>query len=105
MMLQEEKKQLTLQETKDIILKWINSCDTSEQLNILALPIERFWLTPFRSTPKNKKTKSELLEYEIVFNEIADAITTKRLLVVRNNPPLSIPTLDAYSPQLNDIID
>lgn len=40
---------MTLQETADTLIKWCNSCDKFEQVELLDSLVERFVIHPFRS--------------------------------------------------------
>lgn len=100
---------------KHIILKWVNSCETSEQLDLISKPVEKFWLRPFCTYIKRPTLISILFGYQIaqddsapyisIYREIADAIAARRLVVFNSRSHSGASILDAYSPQLKDIID
>lgn len=81
---------MTLQETKEIILKWIASCESSEQLDILVDVRSSHLYNRFVKEADNRT----IIELNEAMIELEAAILKKRLSIV--TPPLSAPILDAY---------
>lgn len=93
---------MTLQETKDIILKWIASCETSEQTSLLEDAIKNFWIKPFEIESTKKKVSITLIEVQSTRYDLIQAIETKKitLAVSGRQSDTGVPTLDRYNPEL-----
>lgn len=79
---------MTLQQTSDIILKWISSCHTSEQLDLLVPVVTSHIVTPFQ----NKVPELDLL---LVKEDLVNAISDRQRMIIHRQPS-GVPTLDAY---------
>lgn len=67
---------MTLKETQEIITKWIESCQTSEQLDLLLEVMDKFVFERFANI-------SPLIELEAAKSDLKDAWLVRKLLVVR----------------------
>lgn len=70
---------MTLQETKEIVLRWLNGCETKPQLDLILEVIDRFVYKRFEGVvPK--------LDLDIAKTELQEAWLDRKLMVVKNNP-------------------
>lgn len=67
---------MNLQQHKEIILRWINSCETSEQLDLLLEVIVEF-------VTKRFEGRAEPLELSITKDDLSNALTDKKMDIVR----------------------
>lgn len=87
---------MTLRQTREIILTWIDSCTTSEQLDILVGVVDSYVAKRFEDD--NGVTEFEL---SICVSDLTNAINNRRLIVVRDGLDKRMeeeqtPTLAAY---------
>lgn len=79
---------MTLKETVEIILKWVKSCETSEQVNLLENASTQ-WTDPF-------KKNMPVFEFELSMLALKIAIDDQKLVV--NKPTeTGVPTLDLHN--------
>lgn len=69
---------MNLQQTKEIILKWIKSCETDEQLDLMNDVVDRFIVNHSWSCDMSG------YEYRTVIMEIGEQIQIQRKMVVLN---------------------
>lgn len=67
---------MTLQETQEIITRWIDSAETAEQLDLLVEIMDKFVFERFANI-------SPLIELESAKSDLKDAWLVRKLLVVR----------------------
>lgn len=79
------KKPLPLFETKMALLRWINSADTSEQIELLELFINELIIPKFEKELKSKKGTEDkaVLKYDFEISkiELAEAIQNRKLIL------------------------
>ena len=66
-------KNMDIQQQKEILLKWIRSCQTAEQLDLLARIVTEFVIKRFSD-------KIEFYEMELAKGELSDAIIEQRVI-------------------------
>jgi hypothetical protein len=66
---------MTLQETKDIITLWINSCTTSEQLDLLLEVMDKFIFERYAGTVG-------VVEMDMAKTDLNETWLTRKLMVV-----------------------
>lgn len=73
---------MTLQETKDIITVWINSCTTSEQLDLLTEVIKRFVVDRFTG-------QVDMMDMVMAETDLNEALSNQKLIVasLQNKTP------------------
>lgn len=69
---------MTLQETKEIIKRWLLSCETSEQLDLLLEVMDKFVFDRFAGS-------SPMVDLEMAKTELKEAWMDQKLLVVKNH--------------------
>lgn len=76
---------MNIREHQEIITKWIESCKTSEQLDLLVEVINEFVVKRF-------KDHADQFELEVVKTELVEALTTQKMktLVPINSPIASM---------------
>ena len=80
-----EKRKMTLGECKEIVLKWVRSCFTSEQLDLMEEVVEEFIVKRF-SLQIDKEVRKEdkpgaIRELHMAQEEISKAIVNERVIV------------------------
>lgn len=86
----EEKKKLTLTQVCEIILKWVKSCDTHEQCEVLKDAIVGFWLN-------RPEFQTDTFSLDANRHLLLGSIEERKIhLASFVNTELSIPTLDRY---------
>lgn len=71
---------IEIQQQKEILLKWIRSCRTAEQLDLLTQIVTEFVVKRFSD-------KIEFYEMELAKGELADAIIEQRVITARERQP------------------
>jgi hypothetical protein len=74
-----------VQQQKEILLKWIRSCRTAEQLDLLAEIVTEFVVKRFSD-------KTEFYEMELAKRELSDAIIEQRVITARERQPMRLNT-------------
>lgn len=72
-----------IQQQKEILLKWIRSCRTAEQLDLLAQIVTEFVVKRFSD-------KIEFYELELAKGELSDAIIEQRVITARERQPMRL---------------
>ncbi len=72
-----------IQQQKEILLKWIRSCRTAEQLDLLAQIVTEFVVKRFSD-------KIEFYEMELAKGELTDAIIEQRVITARERQPMRL---------------
>jgi hypothetical protein len=86
---------MDIQQHKEILLKWIRSCQTAEQLDLLSRRVTEFVVKRFSE-------KIEYYEMELAKEELSDAIIEQRVITARERQPIRLNTyLQSY--QMNRI--
>ena len=86
---------MDIQQHKEIFLKWIRSCQTSEQLDLLSQRVTEFVVKRFSE-------KIEYYEMELTKEELSDAIIEQRVITAHERKPIRLNThLQSY--QMNRI--
>jgi uncharacterized coiled-coil protein SlyX len=70
---------------KEIFLKWIRSCQTAEQLDLLSQRVKEFVVKRFSE-------KIEYYEMELAKEELSDAIIEQRVITARERRPMRLNT-------------
>lgn len=83
-----KKEPMTLHQTKEIINRWVNSCTSSEQLELLKPVIESHIVTPFKPMVPE-------LDLLLVKEDLVNAISDRQRMIIHRQPS-GVPTLDAY---------
>jgi len=73
------------QQQKEIFLKWIRSCQTAEQLDLLSQRVTEFVVKRFSD-------KMEHYEMELAKEELSDAIIEQRVITARKRQPMRLNT-------------
>ena len=76
---------MDIQQQKEILLKWIRSCQTAEQLDLLSQTVTEFVVKRFSE-------KIEYYEMELAKEELADAIIEQRVITARERQPMRLNT-------------
>jgi hypothetical protein len=76
---------IRIQQQKEILLKWIRSCRTAEQLDLLAQIVTEFVVKRFSD-------KIEFYELELAKAELSDAIIEQRVITAREGQPIRLNT-------------
>ena len=76
---------LGIQHQKEILLKWIRSCRTAEQLDLLAQIVTEFVVKRFSD-------KIEFYEIELAKGELSDAIIEQRVITARERQSIRLKT-------------
>ena len=76
---------LEIQQQKEVLLKWIRSCRTAEQLDLLAEIVTEFVVKRFSD-------KIEFYEMELAKGELSDAIIEQRVITARESQPMRLKT-------------
>lgn len=93
---------MTLFEHKMIITRWVNSCDTSEQVDLLIPFINEFVIPKFEKdllTKDGEDKKVLAYDLEITKIELVEAIQTRKLILA--STPQGTNTRE---PKINDIL-
>jgi hypothetical protein len=86
---------MDIQQHKEILLKWIRSCHTAEQLDLLSQRVTEFVVKRFSG-------RIEYYEMELAKGELSDAIIEQRVITARERQPIRWNThLQSY--QMNRI--
>jgi len=72
---------MDIQQQKEILLKWIRSCQTAEQIDLLSQRITEFVVKRFSD-------KIEYYEMELAKGELSDAIIEQRVITARERQPI-----------------
>ena len=72
-----------IQQQKETLLKWIRSCRTAEQLDLLAEIVTEFVVKRFSD-------KIEFYEMELAKGELSDAIIEQRVITARERQPMRL---------------
>ena len=72
-----------IQQQKETLLKWIRSCRTAEQLDLLAEIVTEFVVKRFSD-------KIEFYEMELAKKELSDAIIEQRVITAREKQPMRL---------------
>jgi len=85
---------MTLLQHKEIILKWILSCDTNEQLGLLLDVIANFVTKRFEGI-------ADPLELELTRIDLTQALNDQQMMIIKGemNPEELAPTLAVYNHQ------
>ena len=78
-------KSMDIQQQKEILLKWIRSCQTAEQLDLLAQIVTEFVIKRFSD-------KIEFYEMELAKGELSDAIIEQRVITARERQSIRLKT-------------
>jgi hypothetical protein len=76
---------MDIQQQKEIFLKWIRSCQTAEQLDLLSQRVTEFVVERFSD-------KMEYYEMELTKEELSDAIIEQRVITARERRPMRLNT-------------
>jgi len=76
---------MDIQQQKEILLKWIRSCRTAEQLDLLSIRVTEFVVKRFSD-------KIEYYEIELAKEELSDAIMEQRVITAREKRPIRLNT-------------
>jgi len=76
---------MDIQQQKEILLKWIRSCQTAEQLDLLSHRVPEFVVKRFSD-------KIEYYEMELAIEELSDAIIEQRVITARKTGPSRLNT-------------
>jgi hypothetical protein len=76
---------IEIRQQKEILLKWIRSCRTAEQLDLLAEIVTEFVVKRFSD-------KIEFYEMELAKRELSDAIIEQRVITARERQPVRLDT-------------
>lgn len=76
---------MDVQQHKEIFLRWIRSCQTAEQLDLLSQRVTEFVVKRFSD-------KMERYEMELAKEELADAIIEQRVITARERQPMRLST-------------
>lgn len=68
---------------KEVLLKWIASCQTAQQLDLFRTLVTEFEVSRFHD-------KIELSEIEAVKKELTDAITEQRVILAGKRRPMQL---------------
>lgn len=69
---------MTLKETQEVITRWISSCETSEQLDLLLEVMDKFVFERYANT-------STLIELELAKTDLKESWLTRKLIVAKNS--------------------
>src|SRR5436190_16613398 len=78
-------KNMDIQQQKEILLKWIRSCQTAEQLDLLARIVTEFVIKRFSD-------KIEFYEMELAKGELSDAIIEQRVITAGERQSIRLKT-------------
>ena len=76
---------MDIQQHKEILLKWIRSCQTAEQLDLLSQTVTEFVVKRFSE-------KIEYYEMELAKEELSDAIIEQRVIAAREKQSMRLKT-------------
>ena len=76
---------MDIHQQKEILLKWIRSCQTAEQLDLLAEIVTKFVVNRFSD-------KIESYEMELAKGELSDAIIEQRVITARERQSIRLKT-------------
>jgi len=76
---------MDMQQQKEILLKWIRSCQTAEQLDLLSQRVPEFVVKRFSG-------KMEYYEMELAKEELSDAIIEQRVITAHERQPKRLNT-------------
>ena len=76
---------MDIHQQKEILLKWIRSCQTAEQLDLLAEIVTKFVVNRFSD-------KIESYEMELAKGELSDAIIEQRVITASERQPMRLNT-------------
>ena len=76
---------MDIQQQKEILLKWIRSCQTAEQLDLLSQRVTEFVVKRFSE-------KIEYYEMELAKEELSDAIIEQRVITAHERRPTRLST-------------
>jgi hypothetical protein len=76
---------MDIQQQKEILLKWIRSCQTAEQLDLLSQRVTEFVVKRFSG-------KIEYFDMELAKGELSDAIIEQRVITAREGKPFRLNT-------------
>ena len=76
---------MDIQQQKEILLKWIRSCQTAEQLDLLSQRVTEFIVKRFSD-------KIEYYDMELAKGELSEAIIEQRVITAHEGKPFRLNT-------------
>ena len=76
---------MDIQQQKEILLRWIRSCQTSEQLDLCRRMVTEFVVNRFSD-------KIEWHEMDLIKGELSDAIIEQRVITARERQSIRLKT-------------
>ena len=76
---------MDMQQQKEILLRWIRSCQTAEQLDLLSQRVTEFVVERYSE-------KIEYYEMELAKEELSEAIIEQRVITARERRPMRLNT-------------
>ena len=76
---------MDINQQKEILLRWIRSCQTANQLDLFTLIVKEFVVNRFSG-------KIEWYEMDLVKGELSDAIIEQRIIAARGRQSIRLKT-------------
>ncbi len=76
---------MNIHQQKEILLRWIRSCQTADQLDLFTQIVTEFVVNRFSG-------KIEWYEMDLVKGELSDAIIEQRIIAARGRPSIRLKT-------------
>lgn len=76
---------MNIHQQKEILLRWIRSCQTAEQLDLFTQIVKEFVVNRFSG-------KIEWYEMDLVKGELSDAIIEQRIITARERQSIQLKT-------------
>lgn len=76
---------MNIHQQKEILLRWIRSCQTAEQLDLFTQIVKEFVVNRFSG-------KIEWYEMDLVKGELSDAIIEQRIIAARGRQSIRLKT-------------
>lgn len=76
---------MDINQQKEILLRWIRSCQTADQLDLFTLIVKEFVVNRFSG-------KIEWYEMDLVKGELSDAIIEQRIITARERQSIRLKT-------------
>ena len=76
---------MNIHQQKEILLRWIRSCQTADQLDLFTQIVTEFVVNRFSD-------KIEWYEMDLIKGELSDAIIEQRIIAARERQPMRLKT-------------